>query len=99
MRAKALDWLVLIHPGCIHWLTSSEAKSYQAFQCLLLRADADRTVMITREAERAEFLEDALVDELHTWGGAGPENPIALFAAMAERLGLAKTRIGLDVPG
>jgi Xaa-Pro aminopeptidase len=98
MHAKSLDWLVLIHPAAIHWLTGSEAKSYQAFQCLLLSADADRVVMITREAERAEFLEDAFVNELHTWGGPGPENPLAVFATVADGLGLRQGRVGLDIP-
>jgi Xaa-Pro dipeptidase len=54
--------------------------------------------MITREAERAEFLEDALVDELHTWGGSGPENPLAVFATVVDGLGLRKGRVGLDIP-
>ncbi|MCB1093858.1 MAG: aminopeptidase P family N-terminal domain-containing protein, partial [Verrucomicrobiae bacterium] len=27
--AAGLDWLVAIHPVSIHWLTGSDAKSYQ----------------------------------------------------------------------
>jgi len=98
MHRKSLDWLVLIHPVAIHWLSGSEAKSYQAFQCLLFAAGADRVVMITREAERAEFLEDALVSELHTWGGPDAEDPIEVLATVVDRLGLRKGRIGLDIP-
>ena len=29
-----LDWLLVFHPVSIHWLTGSDAKSYQEFQCL-----------------------------------------------------------------
>jgi len=31
---RGLDWLLLCHPVSIHWLTGSDAKSYQEFQCL-----------------------------------------------------------------
>lgn len=97
MQGNDLDWLVLVHPISIHWLTGCEAKSYQGFQCLLVTAAQDRLVMVTREAERAEFVEDALVDELWTWGGAGPEDPFEVLAPVMDRLGLKAARVGLDV--
>ena len=46
----SLDWMVLFHPVSIHWLTGSDAKSYQAFQCLLVSADDRPTVMVVRES-------------------------------------------------
>ena len=33
-----LDWLLVFHPVSIHWLTGSDAKSYQEFQCLFVAA-------------------------------------------------------------
>src|SRR5688500_20226353 len=35
-----LDWLLVFHPMSLHWLTGSEAKSYQGFQCLPVSAEA-----------------------------------------------------------
>ena len=32
--AAGLDWLLVIHPMSLHWLIGTEAKSFQAFQCL-----------------------------------------------------------------
>ena len=64
-----LDWLLVFHPVSIHWLIGSDAKSYQAFQCLLVAADARPLVIITRGAERQEFLDEALIDDVRTWGG------------------------------
>lgn len=93
-----LDWMILFHPVSIHWLTGSDAKSYQAFQCLFVSAEERATVMLTREAERAEFEEDALVDQLETWGGPEPEDPIALFERIAGRLNLRRGRVGIEVP-
>jgi Xaa-Pro dipeptidase len=96
--AAGLDWLIAFHPVSIHWLTGSEAKSYQGFQCLAVAAEDRPLVILTREGERAEFEDDARVDEVLTWGGPEPEDPLDAFARVAERLGLAGARVGIEVP-
>jgi Xaa-Pro dipeptidase len=93
-----LDWLLVFHPMSLHWLTGTEAKSYQGFQCLPISADARPLVMFTREGERAELEADALVDEVVSWGGPEPEDPVEAFARLADRLGLRKARVGMEVP-
>ena len=94
-----LDWLLVIHPVSIRWLTGSDAKSYQEFQCLLISAKPGPISVLTRAGERNEFRDDALVDQLHTYGGGEPEDPIAALARIAESLGIPGTRIGMEVPG
>src|ERR1700683_5193990 len=86
--AAGLDWLLVIHPMSLHWLIGTEAKSYQAFQCLALSARAAPLVMFTRLSERCEFIEDSLADEVIGWGGGEPDDPIEAFAPLAVRLGL-----------
>ena len=93
-----LDWLVMIHPVSIHWLTGSDAKSYQEFQCLLLSAAAGPLRILTREGERNEFEQDALVDELFTYGGGENEDPIPAFERLADTLDLRHARVGMEVP-
>src|SRR3954464_13261456 len=83
-----LDWLLVFHPVSIHWLTGSDAKSYQEFQCLLISAEDGPVTVLTRAGERDEFREDALVDRLRTWGGGEAEDPIAAFERLAGSLGL-----------
>jgi Xaa-Pro dipeptidase len=97
--AAGLDWLLVFHPVSIRWLTGSDAKSYQEFQCLLISAKPGPISVLTRDGERNEFLEDALVDELHTWGGGEPEDPIASLERIAELLSVKGARIGMEVPG
>ncbi|MFO0292063.1 MAG: M24 family metallopeptidase [Rhodospirillales bacterium] len=99
LGAADLDWLVAIHPVSIHWLTGSDAKSYQEFQCLLVPRDAGPLTVLTREGEVNEFRDDALVDEIVGWGGGLVEDPVAAFAQLARRLGLDRSRVGLEVPG
>ncbi|MCC7049669.1 MAG: aminopeptidase P family protein [Alphaproteobacteria bacterium] len=98
LKDRGLDWLVAIHPVTIHWLTGSDAKSYQEFQCLLFPADPGPVVVLTREGERNEFRDDALVDAIHAHGGREPEDPIAAFGALADRYKLLGARVGLEVP-
>ncbi len=93
-----LDWLVVIHPVAIRWLTGSDAKSYQEFQCLFFSAEEAPLTVLTRAGEVAEFRDDALVDEVVGWGGGIAEDPIPHFRTVAKRLGLPGARVGLDVP-
>jgi Xaa-Pro dipeptidase len=98
MAEAGLDCTILVHPVSIHWLTGSDAKSYQAFQCLIVPGENRPLVMITRESERNEFEDDARIDELETWGGSEPGDPIRVFEAVVARLGLRGRRVGLEVP-
>jgi Xaa-Pro dipeptidase len=93
-----LDWMVLFHPVSLHWLTGSDAKSYQAFQCLLVSADERPLVMVTRESERAEIEADTLTARVETWGGSEPQDPLQVFARVADELGLRGARVGIEVP-
>ena len=96
--AARLDWLLVMHPMSLHWLIGTEAKSYQAFQCLAVSARAGPLVMFTRSSERCEFIEDSLADEVVGWGGGEPEDPIEAFSRLAVRLGLRIARVGLETP-
>ena len=98
MGQAGLDWLVLFHPVSIHWLTGSDAKSYQEFQCLLLSSKPGPISVLTRAGERDEFRDDALVDQIVGWGGGEIEDPIAAFERLARSLGLLQARVGIEVP-
>lgn len=93
-----LDWMVLFHPVSIYWLTGSDAKSYQAFQCLLVSADDRSPTMVVRESERAEYEADTLAGTVVGWGGPEPEDPLDVFARVARELGLLDARVGIEVP-
>jgi len=98
IREAGLDWFVAFHPVSIHWLTGSDAKSYQEFQCLFISAQPGPLVVLTREGERNEFQDDALVDEIESWGGGEIEDPIISFRRLVDRLGLSRGKVGIEVP-
>ncbi|KUL94825.1 Xaa-Pro aminopeptidase [Bosea sp. WAO] len=97
MAERGLDWLILFHPVSIRWLTGSDAKSYQEFQCLLVPGSGPLTIM-AREGERNELLDEALVDRIETFGGGENEDAILRFERLADELGLPTARCGMEVP-
>ena len=99
IRVAGLDWLVVIHPSHIHWLTGSDAKSYQEFQCLLVGARSEPLSVLTRNGEVHEFETDSLADDVTGYGGGEHEDPVAAFAMLADRHGLRGARVGREVPG
>ena len=98
IAAAGLDWMVLFHPVSIRWLTGSDAKSYQEFQCLLVSAKPGPVSVLTRTGERNEFRDDAHVDEIYTWGGSEPDDPIEALEQLARWHGILGTRVGIEVP-
>ena len=99
LREKNLDWFLIFHPASIHWLTGAEAKSYQTFQCLIVDARRERLTMFTREAERNEFADDAIIDELRTWGTSSAPDPVEAFLPLVRQFGLhGSSKIGMEVP-
>jgi Xaa-Pro dipeptidase len=59
---------------------------------------SDAMSILTREGERNEFRDDALVDQLWTFGGPEPEDPIDAFERLAQSLDLHRARVGMEVP-
>lgn len=99
IAAAGLDWFLVFHPVSIRWLTGSDAKSYQEFQCLLISAKPGPICVLARDGERNEFRDDALVDELDTWGGGEPDDPLAALERLAQSQEVIGTRVGMEVPG
>lgn len=95
--AAGLDWFLLFHPVTIRWLTGTDAKSYQEFQCLFISAKPGPISVFTRTGERNEFEQDALIDEVFTWGGGEPDDPIHALERVMKQLDM-RGRIGMEVP-
>lgn len=98
MAAAGLDWLLVFHPASIHWLTGSDAKSYQEFQCLFVSSDDRPLTILTRQGEGNEFRDDSIVDEIYLHGGGEPEDPMEALARVAGVLSLRGARVGMEVP-
>ena len=99
IRAAGLDWFLAFHPVSIRWLTGSDAKSYQELQCLLIPAGPGPICILARDGEHNELRDDAWVDQIHTFGGGEPEDPIAALEKLLGSLGAMNCRVGMETPG
>jgi len=97
--AAGLDWLLVIHPVSMRWLIGQDTKSYTIFQCLAVSAKPGPLVLFTRGTDRNELAADSTVDEIVTYGGGEPADPMAHFAEFAKARGLLNARVGMEVPG
>ncbi len=93
-----LDWLLVISPVSLHWLTGSDTKGYTSFQCLPMSAAPRPLVMFARETDRNELEADTLIDELRGWNGREPEDPVDAFERLVGELDLRNARVGMEVP-
>src|SRR6185503_13286466 len=93
-----LDWLLVIHPVSMRWLIGQDNKSYTAFQCLPVSAGPGKLTVFTRDMERNEFEADSMADEVRSYNGREPEDPMEAFAKFADDLGLKSARVGMEVP-
>ena len=100
MERAGLDWLVVTHPASIHWLTGSEGKSYQEFQCLSVQRGT-RSRCRVRAGRRGERVRGRLDRPARRRLGrrarGGSYRGVRAVGASAS--GLIGQRIGLEVPG
>ena len=99
MDAAGLDWLLVLHPVSIRWLIGQDTKSYTVFQCLPIGAKPGKLVIFTRGTERSEFAADTMAEEIRTYGGGEPEDPMPAFDRFLNDLGVKNGRVGMEVPG
>tara|TARA_Y100000590_G_scaffold386256_1_gene458922 strand:+ start:2440 stop:3594 length:1155 start_codon:yes stop_codon:yes gene_type:complete len=98
MKKSDIELLMVISPTNINYLIGTPAKGYQEFEVLLFPIDSDPLVMFTRRTEVEMMKDYSLSDEIYSWGGQEPEDPIdALYKLMLKKNFLNK-RIGIEVP-
>jgi Xaa-Pro dipeptidase len=98
MGAAGLDWLVLFHPVSIHWLTGSDGKAYQEFQCLLLSGAAGPAGHPDPRGQSATSIWTTCWSTRSSPSAAENEDAVAVFQEIADSLGLRSARVGMEVP-
>lgn len=94
-----LDWLLVLHPVSMRWLIGQDTKSYTVFQCLAVAAKPIPPVLFTRGTDRNEYIAETLAEDIVTYGGGMPADPMEHFARFAAARGLTGARVGMEVPG
>ncbi|HEX5079247.1 MAG TPA: Xaa-Pro peptidase family protein [Geminicoccaceae bacterium] len=98
MRAAGVELLLVTSPININYLVGARSKGYQHFQCLFFPLEPGPLILLSKLAERAELTDFSLADDIRSWGGYEPEDPIAATKKILDEKGYLRKKIGLEAP-
>ena len=95
MAATKLDAMFLFQQESMFWLTGYDTFGFCFFQCLVVTADG-RTALITRSADLRQAQHTSNLRDIRIWKDGAVANPVENLKALAQELGLAGKRIGVE---
>jgi Xaa-Pro dipeptidase len=96
MAEARLDGLLIFAQESMYWLTGYDTFGYCFFQCLVLRADYEAT-LLTRSADLRQAQLTSIIEDIRIWKdrtGADPARTDLL--PLLQELGLAGRRLGVE---
>lgn len=95
MEREKLDALFLFQQESMFWLTGYDTFGFCFFQCLVVKADGTMA-LLTRSADVRQAQHTSNLSDIRIWKDGRDANPARDLLAMAQELGLAGTRIGVE---
>ncbi len=95
MGQEKLDALFLFQQESMFWLTGYDTFGFCFFQCLVVKADGTMA-LLTRSADVRQAQHTSNLSDIRIWKDGRDANPARDLLAMAQELGLAGTRIGVE---
>ena len=96
MEDKGLDALLAFAPETHYWLTGFDTFGYCFFQCLVVRADGQMT-LLTRSADLRQAQQTSLISDIRIWEDRDGANPAEDLADLLVSLGLLGKRVGVEI--
>jgi Xaa-Pro dipeptidase len=95
MEREKLDALFLFQQESMFWLTGYDTFGFCFFQCLVVKADGTMA-LLTRSADVRQAQHTSNLSDIRIWKDGRDANPARDLLAMAQELGLAGKRIGVE---
>lgn len=95
MQRERLDALFLFQQESMFWLTGYDSFGFCFFQCLVLTADG-RMALLTRSADLRQAQHTSTLQDIRIWKDGRDANPARDLLAMAQDMGVAGQRIGVE---
>ena len=96
MATQGLDALLLFKQESMYYLTGYDTAGYSMFQCLVLCANGDMT-LITRSADKQQAAYTSILEDVRIWIDRGNANPAVDVRAVLEEKGLRNARLGIEL--
>lgn len=95
MEARGLDALLIFRQESGFWLTGYDTFGYVFFQCIVLRADGDVT-LLTRSADYRQAQMTSNIPDIRIWKDAADANPAQDLKALLAEKSLSGKRLGVE---
>ncbi len=95
MAAAGLDGLLVFAQESHYWLTGFDSFGFCFFQSLVVRP-GQPDVLLTRSADLRQAQHTSTIPDIRVWVDGPEANPAADLARLAQDLGLAGRRIGVE---
>jgi len=95
MAARKLGALLLFAPESQYWLTGYDSFGFCFFQCLVMTAEGDFT-LLTRSADLRQARNTSRINNVVVWADEADATPAAQLRDMLNDLGLLGSKIGME---
>ena len=96
IRAAGLDGLLCFKQESMYWLTGYDTLGFSLFQCLVVTADGDVT-LLTRLPDLRQARHTSNIEDIRIWKDAAGMNPARDLRALLDELGLGTARLGVEL--
>ncbi|MGL5839850.1 MAG: M24 family metallopeptidase [Sphingorhabdus sp.] len=96
LKASGLDGLLMFRQESMYYLTGYDSTGFLTFQCLVLTADGDLT-LLTRSPDLRQSRYTSIIEDVRIWQDRGGFNPAFDLKAILEEKGLAGSRLGIEM--
>ena len=95
MRADNLDGMLLFAQESMFWLTGYDTFGYCFFQCLVVTADGEMT-LLTRAPDLRQARHTSILENIVIWKDAGGADPTKDLARVLAEMRLEGRRLGVE---
>ena len=96
IRDAGLDALLCFKQESMYWLTGYDSFGFSLFQCLVVTADGDAT-LLTRLPDLRQARHTSNIEDIRIWKDAAGMNPARDLRALLDELGLGAAALGVEL--
>ena len=95
VRGAGLDGLLCFKQESMYWLTGYDSFGFSLFQCLIVSADGNVT-LLTRLPDLRQARHTSNIEDIRIWKDEKEMNPARDLRALLDEIGLGTARLGVE---